>query len=221
MTKERPILFSGAMVRAILDGRKTQTRRIIKLPETLGTWEPTTIGGGTSTFADGTPAPEMAAIWHTRTGATLTCRHGQPGDRLWVRESGVISKLAGTHDKPRIFRHDVPATPETGYYWVERTRDTGASYNVSGCSREAALLSPPPRLARRFTCLAGPAAWCWRSPACASSGLTTAVKRMLSPRASSAVPARMVTGHTRKIGGNDDVRPAEDRLGSSLASQER
>jgi hypothetical protein len=90
MTKERPILFSGAMVRAILDGRKTQTRRIIKLPpapETLGTWELTTIGGGTSTFADGTPAPEMAAIWHTRTGTTLTCRHGQPGDRLWVRET--------------------------------------------------------------------------------------------------------------------------------------
>lgn len=90
MTKERPILFSGAMVRAILDGRKTQTRRIIKLPpapETLGTWEPTTIGGGSATFADGSPAPEMAAIWHTRTGEALTCRHGQAGDRLWVRET--------------------------------------------------------------------------------------------------------------------------------------
>jgi hypothetical protein len=89
MIKERPILFSGAMVRAILDGRKTQTRRVVKLPHNnpLGEWEATTVGGGSAKFADGTPAPEMAAIWHTRNGDTLTCRHGNPGDRMWVRET--------------------------------------------------------------------------------------------------------------------------------------
>jgi hypothetical protein len=88
--KERPILFSGPMVRALLDGSKTQTRRIVKLPHNnrLGVWEPTKFGGpeGGRTAA-GDIVPEQGAIWHTRTGDCLSCSHGQPGDRLWVRET--------------------------------------------------------------------------------------------------------------------------------------
>lgn len=86
---ERPILFTGPMVRAILAGNKTQTRRVVKLPHTnpLGQWEPTTVGGPGVRFSDGTPAPEQPAIWHTRTGDALLCPYGQPGDRLWVREA--------------------------------------------------------------------------------------------------------------------------------------
>jgi hypothetical protein len=91
--KERPILFSAPMVRAILDGSKTQTRRIVKLPHQnpLGQWEPTTVGGdcGGST-ADGKTVPLQGAIWHTRTGACLISLYGQPGDRLWVRETFAI-----------------------------------------------------------------------------------------------------------------------------------
>ncbi|MBR8188243.1 hypothetical protein KDW82_04090 [Burkholderia vietnamiensis] len=93
--KERPILFSGPMVRAILEGRKTQTRRIIKLPHNnrLGAWEPTTAGGGSAKYADGTPAPELAAIWHTRTGDCYVCPHGDAGDRLWVRETHEVRRI--------------------------------------------------------------------------------------------------------------------------------
>lgn len=90
MTKERPILFSGAMVAAILDGRKTQTRRIVKLPHNnpLGTWEPMTIGGSDGgRTADGRTIPLQGGIWHTRTGECLASPYGQPGDRLWVREA--------------------------------------------------------------------------------------------------------------------------------------
>lgn len=74
--KERPILFSGAMVRAILDGRKTQTRRLVKCP----VW----VGG----IAD----DERPSYTHVY-GAVATvipCPYGQPGDRLWVRESFTL-----------------------------------------------------------------------------------------------------------------------------------
>jgi len=69
--KERPILFSAPMVRAILEGRKTQTRRIIKAKNMV-------IRGD-----DG--------IWYDadciRPGIPLKCPYGQPGDRLWLKET--------------------------------------------------------------------------------------------------------------------------------------
>ncbi|QUN29515.1 hypothetical protein KB879_06085 [Cupriavidus sp. KK10] len=88
--KERPILFSGAMVRAILAGQKTQTRRAVKLPHSnpLGAWEPTTFGGPNGgRTADGRTIPLQGGIWHTRTGDSPASPYGQPGDRLWVRET--------------------------------------------------------------------------------------------------------------------------------------
>ncbi|MCA8037066.1 hypothetical protein LGM46_29285 [Burkholderia arboris] len=93
--KERPILFSGPMVRAILEGRKTQTRRIIKLPHNnpLGAWEPTTAGAGSVKYAGGTPTPELAAIWHTRTGDCYVCPHGDVGNSLWVRETHEVRRI--------------------------------------------------------------------------------------------------------------------------------
>lgn len=53
MSKDIPIIFSGPMVRALQEGRKTQTRRIIKLPTKgeyvrpdMGGWAAANIGGG-------------------------------------------------------------------------------------------------------------------------------------------------------------------------------
>jgi len=63
--KERPILFSGEMVRALLDGRKTQTRRVIK-PQ---------------------PRDVHAELARHAKPKELGCPHGQPGDLLWVRET--------------------------------------------------------------------------------------------------------------------------------------
>jgi hypothetical protein len=71
--RERPILFSPPMVRAIIEGRKTQTRRVARLTCAGHVREPTTRGHYRRWHPDD---PE----------AVLACPYGQPGDRLWVRE---------------------------------------------------------------------------------------------------------------------------------------
>lgn len=84
---ERPILMNGAMVRATLDGTKTQTRRIVKSQPPAGhVW----VGWCASSTHR---ADEGKAVWAVDDGALMrdvhrvACPYGQPGDRLWVRES--------------------------------------------------------------------------------------------------------------------------------------
>ena len=73
--RERPILFSAPMVRAILEGRKTVTRREVKKQAAL------------DCLAAGFE-PSFLAL----PGNSDLCPYGKPGDRLWVRETwGVIS----------------------------------------------------------------------------------------------------------------------------------
>jgi len=86
---ERPILFSGPMVRAILDGRKTQTRRIVKPQPTYGdvagafsSWKFPYKGGG-------------AWLWPNGEDQILKeCPYGVPGDKLWVREAWTVDHIA-------------------------------------------------------------------------------------------------------------------------------
>lgn len=82
---ERPILFRGPMVRAILEGRKTQTRRLVKWPETpepdYDTW-----------VDDGWPYFHRTNRIGAYDEIPLDCPYGQPGDRLWVRENCFLDK---------------------------------------------------------------------------------------------------------------------------------
>ena len=73
---ERPILFSAEMVRAILEGRKTQTRRAIKPVPTFN-------GGGACHDADALQQDYVEPHWVF----PKTCPYGAPGDLLWVRET--------------------------------------------------------------------------------------------------------------------------------------
>lgn len=78
--KERPILFSGPMVRAILEGRKTQTRRVIKAKPPYEGLVPGRCHWSGTTFG----------WWHEGGSCTcnpLTSPYGLSGDRLWVRET--------------------------------------------------------------------------------------------------------------------------------------
>ena len=84
--KERPILFSAPMVRAILEGRKTQTRRAVR-PQP---YSPADIEGRWGWAA---PKLKRGDALESMLKADLLaamrdyCPHGQLGDQLWVRES--------------------------------------------------------------------------------------------------------------------------------------
>lgn len=110
--KERPIIFNAEMVKAILDGRKTQTRRIIKPQPTLSNtsgfnWKGAAYGLG---FNDKETNRNFAN--------TNACPLGKVGDRLWVRETWW---QAGYGARP------YPESDE--YEWVGSKR---AHYAVDG-----------------------------------------------------------------------------------------
>lgn len=89
--KERPILFSAPMVRALLAGTKTQTRRVVKLASLKPSrsapyeWELTECNGDVTCY----------------TAAQLVekkCPYGRPGDRLWVREAFALAPACSDPD---------------------------------------------------------------------------------------------------------------------------
>ena len=103
--KERPILFLAPMVRAILEGRKTVTRRAISVNLTNRFDEPR----GQADVAAGYPFVECdEGYWP----AINFCPYGKPGERLWVRETwGVISHDFDEHGNMIDWEPDRPASP--------------------------------------------------------------------------------------------------------------
>lgn len=97
--KERPILMNGAMVRAVLAGTKTQTRRIIKPQPQMVTdkhiepWQ-------------GDPAALLSLLAESG----RKCPYGQPGNRIWVRETFCLDDNG--HEEWPIFRADGAELPQ-------------------------------------------------------------------------------------------------------------
>lgn len=152
MGSEKPILFSGEMVRAILDGRKTQMRRVLK-PQPrreFDAWDEKSEPGDIS-FHRGLGIPVRFTESRGRnqraagvlTWEKIPCLYGKPGDRLWVREtfmendppSGWIYRATAEkylrindrHWKPSIFmpRKASRITLEVVSVRVERLREIG------------------------------------------------------------------------------------------------
>ncbi len=100
--KERPIIFSGPMVRALLDCRKTMTRRVVK-PQPEPFW--------TAAYSD---RDEIGEQWwlqvgkerHKHDGLLGRCPYGEVGSRLWVREAWAIRDYHG--GSQYIYRQSSP-----------------------------------------------------------------------------------------------------------------
>lgn len=110
--KERPIVFSGPMVSAILDGRKTQTRRICKVYKSPHGCRD---DNGWPLVCD------QNGEWHKE-----QCPYGERGDKLWVRETFVPTvfpnaKIFGhiEHGAPANFVYKADCRDMNGYYWPE------------------------------------------------------------------------------------------------------
>jgi len=117
--KERPIPFTGESVRTILDGQKTQTRRVITLARR---WE-------MGERADGGPWPYYPEyVTGEPECLDAACRYGQAGDRLWVRETwtpSVIDPEGGCFEEdPRNFDIVYRADGDDAYWAAHWTRDT-------------------------------------------------------------------------------------------------
>lgn len=116
---ERPVLFSGPMVLAILDGRKTQTRRLVKPQPEISVADPP----GTLFYK----AKDSYVRLHAGVDACPFSPYGVPGDRLWVRETHAIRRVdydldedeAGPCESEEVYYH---ATPRVGRRrWVGPT----------------------------------------------------------------------------------------------------
>jgi hypothetical protein len=98
--KERGILFSAPMVRALLDGTKTQTRRALRVqPLDVLPMEGEKAGREWVGLMELEPKPA---------GTVFCCKFGQPGDRLWVRETWAFERNAigseREQDGPFVYR---------------------------------------------------------------------------------------------------------------------
>jgi hypothetical protein len=106
--KERPILFSAPMVRAILAGTKTQTRRVVR-----DCWG----------VSDGVPYTAAPAGLACTGKAEIRCPHGTTGTKLWVRETFFAFGRWETRFSEKKGRDE--------WHFVDMTLESGHAYSYA------------------------------------------------------------------------------------------
>ncbi len=115
---EHPILFTGASVRAILDGSKTQTRRVVKAPDW---WEGHLHHAGVYDVEPPHTKRGYHDILCARSGSPQkTCPYGEPGEAMWVRETWRVEAAARGGTERSGYRYQVAA----GYRAASRYTET-------------------------------------------------------------------------------------------------
>jgi len=114
---ERPILFSAPMVRALLDGRKTQTRRIVK---------PAPVNIVPFVGRHDRPTGEFGlCLTHDRViNKHVRCPYGVPGDLLWVKETYRLELGAGKPSQAEgyLVHYEADGAPNPEHEWGVRAR---------------------------------------------------------------------------------------------------
>lgn len=120
--RERPIIYSAPMVRAILEGRKSQTRRVAAVPPYVRGSEAPQKGRGETPkhqapYFDAYNGGPLWCWWdeYDRCGDGVKCPYGVPGDQLWVRETFSRSGLTKYHDTGNPKDHGGPENPCCAY----------------------------------------------------------------------------------------------------------
>lgn len=140
--KERPILFSAPMVRAILEGRKTVTLRVVnggQIPAEDTVIEP----GGPRWSAIGQRHPRYGYCVFGETDAECVqeleklgiCPYGQAGERLWVRETFMDLLGTGVEHRPSLDsqnqRYCYSADIRPGSFADDTRKDMGLKWKPS------------------------------------------------------------------------------------------
>mgnify|MGYP003601758821 CR=1 FL=1 len=139
--KERPILFNGAMVRAILSGQKTVTRRLVKGNQIPSRSKSDSPEHQWIAVVQDHPRWGFAAFGATEQecAAELAmyggCPYGRRGDRLWVRETFIDLRGTGVEHRPDpdgpLQRYAYAADCLPGSHSDEARKDFGLKYKPS------------------------------------------------------------------------------------------